>query len=210
MVPRYKPMLASAGAIRGDADEWSFEPKLDGWRATVSVVAGRLTVRSRNGHDVTASVPELRPLEDAFGGRSAVLDGELVAHDGNPRSFYRLSGRMAAKRPATVAAAMARTPASFAAFDVLYLDGDVTHLPYRERRKLLESLEFAGPAWCTVSTFPGAGAEVFAACTELGLEGLVAKRLDSRYEPGLRSKRWVKAKCGDWFENHAQYRHGKR
>lgn len=209
-LPHYKPMLASTGAIRGEAEEWAFEPKLDGWRAIVSVAAGRLTVRTRNGHDVTASVPELRPLEDVLADRSVVLDGELVAHDGNPHSFYRLSGRMAAKRPEAVAAAMARTPASFAAFDVLWLNGDVTALPYRQRRGLLESLNLAGPAWCTVSAFPGAGAEVFAACTDLGLEGLMAKRLDSRYEPGARSKFWIKAKCGDWFQNHAQHRHGKR
>lgn len=114
---------------------------------------------------------------------------------------------MAAKKADSVATAMARTPASFAIFDVLWLDEDLTRLVYRDRRALLESLNLLGHAWCTVSTFVGAGAEVFAACSELGLEGLVAKRLDSRYESGVRSKRWVKAKCVQWFEHHAQYRH---
>lgn len=203
-------MLASAGAIKGGADQYAFEPKMDGWRAMVSVAAGRLVVRTRNGHDVTASVPELRPLEEAFFGRSVVLDGELVAHDGLPSYFYRLSGRMAARRPQVVEAASKRTPASFVAFDVLWSDGEVTGDPYTARRERLESLEVSGPAWCTVSSFPGAGAELFAACTALGLEGLVAKRLDSRYEPGVRSKAWVKAKCGDWLEHHGQHRHAKR
>lgn len=75
----------------------------------------------------------------------------------------------------------------------------VTGAPYRERREILEQLALTGPAWCTVSAFDGAGAELFAACTALGLERLVAKRLDSRYEPGVRSKAWIKAKCSAWL-----------
>lgn len=89
------------------------------------------------------------------------------------------------------------------------VDEDLTRRPYTERRELLESFELAGPAWCTISAFPGAGAELFAACTALGLEGLVAKRLTSTYEPGARSKHWIKAKCADWFEHHGQHRHAK-
>lgn len=207
-VPRYRPMLASAGLVRGDAEDYAFEPKLDGWRAMITVVAGRLSVRTRNGHDITASVPELASLSDHFFGRSVVLDGELVAHTGTPSSFYRLSGRMAARRDRAVATARARTPATFVAFDVLWLDGDLTGAPYRDRRHALEALELQGPAWCTVSSFPGAGAELFAACDALQLEGLVAKRLDSPYQPGIRSKHWVKAKCASWLQQHAGYRHG--
>lgn len=209
-VPRYKPMLASAGAIRGSAEDYSFEPKLDGWRAMVSIAGGKLQVRTRNGHDVTSAVPELEDLSREFFGRSVVLDGELVAHEGTPSSFYRLSGRMAARRPAAIDAARLRTPATFVAFDVLWHDGDVTALPYTARRQLLESFELGGASWCTVSAFPGAGAELFAACSALGLEGLVAKRLTSPYEAGARSKYWVKAKCSAWFEDHGQYRHAKR
>jgi bifunctional non-homologous end joining protein LigD len=200
-------MLASGGAIRGDADDYCFEPKLDGWRAMVSVAGGRVEVRTRNGHDVTVALPELEPLAGAFFGCSVVLDGELVAHSGDPRSFYRLSGRMAARRSTAVEAARARTPATFAAFDVLWCDGDVTGHTYVERRELLESFKLQGAAWCTVSSFPGLGAELFAACNALELEGLVAKRCDSRYEPGARSKHWVKAKCAAWFSDHAGYRH---
>lgn len=148
-------------------------------------------------------------MSDALFGRSVVLDGELVAQEGTPSSFYRLSRRMAARRPASVDTARARTPATFVAFDVLWLDGDITALPYQRRRRLLEELGLSGPAWCTVSSFPGAGAELFAACTQLGLEGLVAKRLDGRYEPGVRSKAWIKAKCAAWLDDHAAHRHAK-
>ena len=208
-LPRFKPMLASAGAIPGEAADYAFEPKLDGWRAMVGVASGRVVVRTRNGHDVTAAVPELAGLCEPLFGRSVVLDGELVAHQGSPSSFYRLSGRMAARRPFAVEAARARTPATFVAFDVLWLDGDVTALPYQRRRRLLEELCLSGPSWCTVSSFPGAGAELFAACTQLGLEGLVAKRLDGRYEPGVRSKAWIKAKCEGWLLDHAAHRYAK-
>ena len=209
-VPRYRPMLASSGLIRGSADDYAFEPKLDGWRVVMTVSAGRVQVRSRNGHDITASVPELGPVADALDARSVVLDGELVAHEGTPSSFYRLSGRMAARTPGAVETARRRTPATFVAFDLLWLDGDVTTASYRERRHLLTELHLQGAAWCTVSSFEGAGAELFAACTSLGLEGLIAKRLDGRYEPGVRSKTWIKAKCADWYEHHGQYRHAKR
>ena len=205
--PRFKPMLASAGAIRGEADAYAFEPKLDGWRALVTVASGRMEVRTRHGRDVTDSVPELAGLTAFVGDHLVVLDGELVAHRGTPSSFYRLSGRMAARRPVAVDAARARTPVTFVAFDVLWLDADVTAVPYRERRQRLESLGLQGSAWCTVSSFPGAGPELFAACHTLGLEGLVAKRLDSPYEPGVRSKAWVKAKCPAWLADHAGHRH---
>ena len=205
--PRFKPMLASAGAIRGEADAYAFEPKLDGWRAIVTVASRRVEVRTRHGRDVTDSVPELAGIAAAVEGRGVVLDGELVAHRGTPSSFYRLSGRMAARRPVAVDAARARTPVTFVAFDVLWLDADLTALAYQDRRHRLEGLELQGPAWCTVSSFPGAGPELFAACHTLGLEGLVAKRLDSPYEPGVRSKAWVKAKCAAWLADHAGHRH---
>ena len=90
---------------------------------------------------------------------------------------------------------------------MLYLDDEsVTRQPYVERRTLLEDLKLTGPAWCTVLSVIGDGPELMAACGQLGLEGLVAKRLDSIYRPGERSKHWVKAKCPDWRAFHAPRR----
>jgi bifunctional non-homologous end joining protein LigD len=101
MAPRtLEPMLASTGAIAAPASDWASEPKLDGWRVLVYVDA-RLEVRTRGGHNVAASVPELEPLVDVLDGRAAVLDGELVARDGRPWTFYRLGPRLAALRPCT-------------------------------------------------------------------------------------------------------------
>ena len=196
-------MLAVAGPIRGSEHDYAFEPKWDGWRALVSVADGAVAVRTRTGRLVTDAVPELAGLADGLDGRSAVLDGELVAHSGTPSSFYRLGPRMAAGRPALRPA----VPLTFVVFDVLWLDGDVTAYPDEHRRRLLAELELAGPAWCTSPSYVGAGAELFAACTRLGLEGLVAKRLDGRYHAGVRSDVWVKAKCSAWVARHARHRH---
>jgi bifunctional non-homologous end joining protein LigD len=199
VVPSSSPMLASSGPVAAPATAWAFEPKLDGWRVLVSI-DGDLTVRTRNGHNVTASVPELEPMAAALEGRSVVLDGELVARQGRPFDF-------SANAPASVARRRARMPVTFAAFDVLCLDGEtVTGRPYLERRALLEGLGLTGPAWCTVLSVVGDGPELMAACGQLALEGLVAKRLDSIYRPGERSKHWVKAKCPDWRAFHAPRR----
>lgn len=165
-------------------------------------------LRTRSGRDVTESAQELAPVAADLGGRSVVLDGELVAHRGTPSSSYRLSGRMAARRPAALAAHAKQTPLTFVAFDVLYLDGyDLTRHRYSDRRSMLEALELQGPARCTSPGWPGLGAEVFAACTKLGLEGLMAKRLNGRYYPGERRPVLIKARTAAWRSDHGPYRH---
>lgn len=97
--PVFQPMLAVSGPIYGHEDDYAFEPKWDGWRALVSVHDGHVAVRTRTGRVVTAAVPELGDLADDVGDHSVVLDGELVAHQGTPASFYRLGPRMATRRP---------------------------------------------------------------------------------------------------------------
>jgi bifunctional non-homologous end joining protein LigD len=200
-------MLAASGRIAGHVEDYAFEPKWDGWRALVTIHAGQLVVRTRRGHDVTAAVPELASLPEALPGRSVVLDGELVAGAGTPGSFYRISGRMAARRRDAVERQRSRTQLTFVPFDLLWLDGDMTGAHFQERRAALESLGLRGTGWCTSPSWPGLGPELFAACTKLGLEGLVAKRLDGRYYPGERRSVWVKAKCAAWYAEHAEFRH---
>jgi bifunctional non-homologous end joining protein LigD len=204
--PQLQPMLASTGAIAAPASAWAFEPKLDAWRVLV-YIGDALEVRTRGGHNMAVAVPELESLVDALGERQAVLDGELVARHGRPWDFYRLGPRLAARRPEAVARQRARTAVTFAIFDVLELDGEsLIRQPYAERRHQLKALGLTGPAWCTVSSFIGLGRELIVACAELGLEGLVAKRLDSCYRPGERSKDWVTVKCPDWRATHAPRR----
>ncbi len=127
---------------------WRFEPKLDGWRALVTV-DGKVTVRTRTGRDVTGSLPELAGLAGALAGRTVVLDGELIVGAGTAVDFCALTPRMAPSP--TRAGSGCRV--TFVASDVLYLDGwDVCALPYVERRALLQSLGLSGPCWHIVDT----------------------------------------------------------
>ena len=183
------------------AGEWAAEPKLDGWRAVVTVdpsLPVGVEVRSRTGRFLTSMVPELHGL--AGTGLRVVLDGELVAVGDTNIDFYELGKRMLARN--------SRRTVCFAAFDLLWLDGhDCTELAYSDRRRLLELLELTGSAWCTVPQFAVDDADdLLRACKELGQEGIVLKRLDARYTPGARSNAWRKVKTADWYRDHAPRR----
>jgi bifunctional non-homologous end joining protein LigD len=135
-------------------------------------------------------------MGEALGARPAVLDGEIVAFDDDNRpSFGALQERMHVVDPNRARRLSQQTPVAFLAFDVLHLDGrPTTALPYEERRELLGSLSLGGDHWQTPPWFRGGGAEVLEAAARTGLEGVVAKRLGSLYQPGRRSGDWVKVK----------------
>ncbi|MCE6997580.1 non-homologous end-joining DNA ligase [Saccharothrix sp. S26] len=187
------PMLATpAVELPGPESGWAFEFKWDGVRAIARVEGGRVRLTSRLGNDVTGTYPELQGLGEQLGATQVLLDGEIVALEGGRPSFGALQRRMHASA-AQARRLVGRTPVTFLVFDVLHLDGSPTvELPYERRRVLLEGLGLRGAHWLTPRAFPGAGAEVLAASREQGLEGVVAKRLDSRYVPGQRSPQWVK------------------
>jgi ATP-dependent DNA ligase len=180
---------------------WSFEPKLDGWRAMVYVDGG-VTVRTRTGRNITNQLPELASLAAVIGG-PCILDGELVTGAGRPGDFYWVAPRMS-MRPGHPK----RGPLTFVAFDLLCdQTGSTTRLPYRERRARLEALNLTGRAWATVSAFGDDVRALMAACEQLRLEGIVAKRADSPYRPGVRSADWLKLKTAEWRAVHAPFRH---
>ncbi|WP_433544635.1 ATP-dependent DNA ligase (plasmid) [Streptomyces sp. CA-294286] len=197
-LPRIAPMLATPGTLPAPAAEplWSAETKYDGQRAVVYLPGdGTLVLRSRSGAAVTAAYPELHPLGEALGGTSAVLDGEIIALDGQGRpDFERLQSRMGlSAAPAKAARLAARSPVHLVLFDALHLDGrDLTRLPHAERRSLLEELALHAAHWSTPASVTGHAREAFALTREHGLEGVILKRTDSRYEPGVRSRAWIK------------------
>jgi bifunctional non-homologous end joining protein LigD len=189
-----EPMLARSGPVP-DGDGWALEVKFDGMRAQLRWDGRGLCLRSRPGRDCSVEFPELQAIADALGSRRVILDGELVCFgdDGHP-DFERLRGRLRAQSKAATAAS-ARAPATFLAFDLLHLDGRFTlYLPYEARRELLEGLDLEGPAWRTPRHFVGQADPLLSATQERGLEGVVAKRLDSPYKPGARNGAWVKHK----------------
>ena len=196
MPERVLPMLARTGKLPPDQERWSFEVKWDGVRAIAYAQPGRLRLGSRNLNEITAAYPEVREILDDLGMHEAVLDGEIVAFDerGKP-SFERLQRRMHVTSPTAVKRLAASVPVVYAIFDLLYLDGrSLMELPYSERRARLEELQLGGPAWRVPAAHAGEGERLLTATQEQGLEGIVAKRLDSRYESGRRSGAWLKVK----------------
>jgi bifunctional non-homologous end joining protein LigD len=190
------PMLATLSNLPEDDDGWGYEIKWDGVRAIAYCQTGRVRLETRNLRDVTAQYPETRKLGPELGSREAVLDGELVTFDEQGRpSFQRLQSRMHLASESVIRRRMRDVPVTYMIFDLLYVEGRSTMgLPYEERRERLEALKLEGPHWQTPSYHLGEGESLLAASREQGLEGIVAKRLDSRYTPGKRGGAWLKVK----------------
>jgi bifunctional non-homologous end joining protein LigD len=168
-----EPMLARSGRLPTSGD-YAYELKWDGFRAIVST-EGELRVRSRRGWDMTSHVGFLAHLPV-----SAVVDGELVALDGEGKPDFPLLCECVLMRRGSV-------PLTFMAFDVLSVEGRiVTGLPYSERRAILEDLSLDGRFWRTPESFDD-GAALWEAVCEHDLEGVVAKRRSGRYMPGERA-----------------------
>jgi bifunctional non-homologous end joining protein LigD len=196
MPDRLAPMLARSGPLPADDAAYGYEVKWDGIRALLYCDHGHLSLQGRNFSDFTPRYPEVRELARGLGARRLVLDGEVVAFDEQGRpSFERLQARMHLASDSAVRRRMRDTPVTYVIFDLLYLDGRSTLvLGYEERRKLLERLELEGPAWRTPSYHRGEGRALLEATARLGVEGIVAKKLDCPYEPGRRSAGWIKVK----------------
>lgn len=189
-LPRIAPMKATSGDLPRD-EGWAFEVKWDGMRlvAQVDGGAGTLELRTTNDLDATARFTEVAGLAQAIGPHRAVLDGEVVAldEDGRP-SFGLLQSRMHVAREG------GEVPVSYVLFDLMHLDGsDTIDLPFRDRHRLLEQLVEPGPTW-QISAVHEDGSALLDAARRQGLEGVMAKRLESRYEPGKRSRSWIKVK----------------
>lgn len=196
VVPRHvAPMLASLSELPAHTQNYAFEYKWDGVRAICHTAASGLTLFSRNLLDITRRYPELQALCHSVG-PGAVLDGEIVALDDGARpSFARLQRRMHLSAAAQVAHAVRDVPIVFFIFDVLVLGhASLMGRPYVQRRRVLEQLELAGANWETTPMVLGEGRAMLESARRLGLEGIVAKWLDSIYEPGRRSTAWLKIK----------------
>ncbi|MEK6276739.1 MAG: DNA polymerase ligase N-terminal domain-containing protein [Actinomycetota bacterium] len=192
-----RPMLPRRGKLPRNQEAYGFEIAWGGLRTLVWCEPGHIRKCEARGLDEPVSLfPELRPVARALGMTEAVLDGELVVMGGDGRpSASKLRERKRASSESVAKRLSGESPATLMLFDVPFLDGRRTmELSYRQRRGLLEGLGLAGDSWQTPSYHRGDGAELLDAARERGLAGLVAKRLDSRYEPG-RSDSWIKVEA---------------
>jgi bifunctional non-homologous end joining protein LigD len=195
MPARIVPMLARTGTLPED-EGWAFEVKWDGVRAIAYSQPGELRLESRNLNDISDSYPELFAMNAELGSHSAVLDGEIVAFDGGGRpSFEALQQRMHVGSRAQARKLAKGTPVTYVIFDLLWLDGhSLMGAPYSDRRGLLAAMALSGTHWQTPEPVVDEGEALLAATAEQQLEGVVAKRLDSVYRPGVRTRDWVKVK----------------
>ncbi|MYC88680.1 MAG: DNA ligase D, partial [Gemmatimonadales bacterium] len=186
-------MLAQPREEAFDDPGWHFELKLDGYRMLASAVDGEASLLTRNGHDALPTFPDIARALRKLPYRRVVLDGEVVVHDaaGYP-SFRRLQKRARLSRPLDIRRASFEAPADFYAFDLLAFDDrDLRDLPLSERRRFLrDTVPAAGPIRFS-EHFEGCGETLFRQVQEMGLEGIMAKRADSRYIGG-RSPDWRK------------------
>ncbi len=186
-----RPMLATKGDAVPTGDQWSHEVKWDGVRILADVADGADVARlsTRNGNDATIAWPDVHPAP--MGGRDLLVDGEIIGiNDAGVPDFAVIQERMHVRSAPTAARLATTVPATFMVFDVMRLDGrDLTALPLSERRDILADLDLGG--WQVPPTYDD-GVMLRAATLEQGLEGIVSKRLASTYQPGVRSKAWLK------------------
>jgi bifunctional non-homologous end joining protein LigD len=196
MPEHVKPMLARPGSLPRKDDGWTYEIKWDGVRAIAYSTPGELRLESRNLKEITGSYPELARLNRALSSHAAILDGEIVAFDEHGRpSFAALQRRMHVGSDAQAKRLAKASPVTYMIFDLLWLDGhSLMGLRYEERHELLGALSLSGESWQTPGHLEGRGRDVLKATAEQKLEGIVAKRLDSQYEPGARGSAWIKIK----------------
>ncbi len=187
-VPRYRPMLAGTAPAPFSDDAWLFEIKWDGVRA-IATVGTTVSLRSRNDTELAGQFPELAELTTLAPG--TVLDGEIVVMSRGKPDMQALLPRLQETRPGSGAA-----PVTYIVFDILRRgDEDLTALPLTERRKILQSAVREGPHVVISVPVEGRGEDYYRAAVAQGLEGVMAKKKDSRYEPGVRSGAWLKIRA---------------
>lgn len=186
-------MMATLSTLPADEADYAFEYKWDGIRAICFADGKSMRFQSRNLLDVSMRYPELAPLSRALGKRRLVLDGEIVALDEHGRPDFNLLQR---RMQVGAAGRLVREiRATYMIFDILHRDGyALLEMPYAARRDLLLETVTSGSNWQVPPGYVGEGRSLLSAATQTGLEGIVAKRLTSLYEPGRRSREWLKIK----------------
>ena len=201
MPRKLPPMLAETASTVQSDPQWYYEPKLDGYRVIAALDHGEVRLSSRRGQDLTGCFPELVADLAAQPGGSLILDGEIVALDGAGRpSFNALQNRAQLKSAAEIAAAQRATPVVLVCFDLLHFAGlNLRQAAYADRHRYLAQCLLPTSHVQLVHSSANAQ-ELYDAALDLGFEGIMAKRLDSPYQPGVRSRAWLKIKASQSAE----------
>ncbi len=200
---RIAPMLSQTAAEPFDSADHLFEIKWDGTRCIAFVESSRLRLQNRRYVEMRHRYPELGGLAKVAPG--TVLDGEIIVLDQGRPSFQKLMQRAHLTDAPRITMLSKRIPATFITFDLLYLGGKpVMGLSLSQRRDKLESVirELSDPHVIAADYVIEQGVRYFAGVQNAGLEGIMAKRLDSKYLPGKRTDDWLKIKVArvDVFE----------
>ena len=189
------PMKAALAEAPPHGDEWLFEVKWDGVRAICFIEQEAVRMVSRTGHSCEKQYPELSVIPHYIAAGQAILDGEIAALDEKGAARFELIQPRIAQSDPNAVSHMARSrPVVYFAFDLLYLNGyDLRQVALIERKQLLESILTPTAVLRYSEHFPGAGDAMLQAARETGIEGLMAKRANSRYE-SRRSNEWIKLK----------------
>jgi bifunctional non-homologous end joining protein LigD len=188
-------MLAQSADAPFTDPDWLYEPKLDGYRVLAFIEAGAVTLRSRNGLDLTKAFPVIAQELGEQPVQPMILDGELIAFEGGRPSFNALQNRARLSTPAELTAAEARTPCVFYCFDLLHVAGvNVRHSAYEDRRRFLAQC-LAPREHVRLVHAESDGLALYRASIDAGFEGMMAKKKASTYEPGLRTPAWLKVKA---------------
>jgi bifunctional non-homologous end joining protein LigD len=190
------PMLAEIGDSPRSDPDWAYEPKVDGYRVIAFIHAGNVRLQSRRGIDLTAAFPEVTAELAGQAVDKMILDGELVALDGTGRpSFNALQNRAALKETRQIAEAQRQASVVLLCFDLLHFAGlNLRGNPYVDRRRYLSQCLLPSAHVQLVHASDDAE-QLYAASVANGFEGIVSKRKDSTYQPGKRSKAWLKVKA---------------
>jgi bifunctional non-homologous end joining protein LigD len=203
-----KPMLATLTEGAFDDPDWLYEIKWDGYRVEAVVQPKGVRIWTRNHLDAATYFPDLAGPADWIAAREAVVDGEVVALDPEGRPDFSLlqdrtglrgleaaTGRRSPDGPRLTAKERTAIPLAYMVFDLLYLDGSsLLDVPLEERKRLLHRVMRPHPLVRYAAHVVGEGEAFIRAAADRGLEGVVAKRRASRYEPGTRSRDWLKIK----------------
>lgn len=189
--PRAEPMLATSTDEPFDDPDWVFEPRWDGIRA-IAFCGEETSLIAHEREDVTSAFPELQRLHNQIVALEAMLDGVIVGFDDGVPSAQLLQVRMRLRDKRRIEQVAKTTPVVFVVFDLIFIDGkDLTHRPLVERRQLLEETVVTSAQIQVSPVTESHGVALYSAAAAQGLEGIIAKRRNSAYQPGTRSPDWL-------------------